>query len=303
VTSLTVSDTGPELPAGFAAGDPPTYYDISTTAGYSGSLTICLSYTGQTPAPTSLLHYEDGAWVDVTSSIDTDNEVICGVTTSLSPFVAVHLAPPNIEVPDTISVVASGPSGRVVTYAVSATDYAGSPLTATCSPASGSTFPVGATTVSCSATDGVGVSNTATFTVVVGYALAGFFQPINDPITASNPMSVFKVGSTIAVRFSLKYSTGALISDSVGSALANRCAATLVFGPTDGAFAGAIDEAVSNAAPNSGRCFHYDTKADQFVFSIGTKGADAPSTYFIRANVESVDFFRLATHEVNVGLR
>ena len=36
VTSLVTSDTAPALPAGFVLGDPPTYFDISTTAVFDG---------------------------------------------------------------------------------------------------------------------------------------------------------------------------------------------------------------------------------------------------------------------------
>jgi hypothetical protein len=85
------------LPAGFQIGDPPTYYDISTTASYSGVITVCISYVGVTPAPTALLHYQNGAWVDITTSIDPVNQKICGVPASLSPFALVTKSPPVVD--------------------------------------------------------------------------------------------------------------------------------------------------------------------------------------------------------------
>jgi hypothetical protein len=33
-----------------------------------------------------LLHYENGAWVDITTSVDTTTNTVCGLTTSFSPF-------------------------------------------------------------------------------------------------------------------------------------------------------------------------------------------------------------------------
>lgn len=96
VTSLTTSDTGPALPAGFTLGDPPTYFDISTSATFNGQIQICISYAGVSyidPAALRLDHFDSGSWVDATSSVDTTAQRVCGVVTSLSPFALVQRAP------------------------------------------------------------------------------------------------------------------------------------------------------------------------------------------------------------------
>ena len=86
---ITTSSSGPTPPSGFSLGDPPTYYDVTNTAGFSGPQTVCIRYD---PAKyldlnnLRLLHYENNAWVDVTTSNDAANYVICGQVTSLSPF-------------------------------------------------------------------------------------------------------------------------------------------------------------------------------------------------------------------------
>jgi hypothetical protein len=54
-----------------------------------------------------------------------------------------------------------------VTYKVTATDEIAGALPASCRPASGSRFPIGRTTVSCSATDTSGNTATGRFTVTV----------------------------------------------------------------------------------------------------------------------------------------
>jgi HYR domain-containing protein len=54
-----------------------------------------------------------------------------------------------------------------VTYKVTATDEIAGTLPASCRPASGSRFPIGRTTVSCSATDTSGNTATAKFTITV----------------------------------------------------------------------------------------------------------------------------------------
>jgi len=60
---------------------------------------------------------------------------------------------PVVTVPKSFSVNADGPSGAIVKFDASATDDIDGAITPSCSPASGSRFPVGTTTVVCTATD------------------------------------------------------------------------------------------------------------------------------------------------------
>ncbi len=80
--------------------------------------------------------------------------------------------PPVLHVPGTITVNATRPSGAIVTYVVTATDTVDPNPTVLCSPGSGTLFPIGTTTVSCSATNTSGLSSRATFRVVVKGAAA-----------------------------------------------------------------------------------------------------------------------------------
>jgi len=77
--------------------------------------------------------------------------------------------PPTITLPSALSVPQMLPGGAVVTYgSVSATDAVGpAHPTVTCTPASGSTFPVGTTAVDCSAQDTAGNTSHASFNVTV----------------------------------------------------------------------------------------------------------------------------------------
>ncbi len=87
-TTVTTSSTGPPPPAGFKLGNPPTYYDITTTAVFSGTALVCINYTGTVvgnePA-LRLFHFQPNP-TDVTVSLDTVNNIICGRVTTLSPF-------------------------------------------------------------------------------------------------------------------------------------------------------------------------------------------------------------------------
>jgi beta propeller repeat protein len=92
VTTAEVTTTPPApTPSGFNFLD--NYYDISTTATFSGAITIAIPYddsglSSEQEASLMLLHYDEvaGKWVDITTSVDTVNNIIYGQTTSLSPF-------------------------------------------------------------------------------------------------------------------------------------------------------------------------------------------------------------------------
>jgi outer membrane protein assembly factor BamB len=91
LTNLSTSAEGPPLTTGFKLGYPPVYYDLTTTAGYSGQIEVCINYSGVSfvnEEDLQLFHYDDSSntWIDVTSSLDTDNNIICGIVTSLSLF-------------------------------------------------------------------------------------------------------------------------------------------------------------------------------------------------------------------------
>jgi hypothetical protein len=76
--------------------------------------------------------------------------------------------PPVLALPGPITAEATSSAGTAVTYTASATDAEDDPdPTPVCSPASGSTFPLGTTTVTCSVTDGGGLSASGSFSVSI----------------------------------------------------------------------------------------------------------------------------------------
>jgi hypothetical protein len=116
-TSLTMSTGGPTPPAGFALGSPPVYYELTTTAVFSGSILVCLDYTGIVFAgPPALYHFESGVMVDRTTSVDVLNEIVCGSVTSLSPFALFQdVASPRIHEVRADHPVLWPPDHRMVT--------------------------------------------------------------------------------------------------------------------------------------------------------------------------------------------
>ena len=75
--------------------------------------------------------------------------------------------PPVLTTPGNINVDATSPAGAPVTYLATATDDTDPSPTVTCDPPSGHIFPIGTTTVACTATDSSGNSASASFSVHV----------------------------------------------------------------------------------------------------------------------------------------
>jgi hypothetical protein len=75
--------------------------------------------------------------------------------------------PPVLTVPGTIAVTATSPDGAAVDFSVTADDDVDPSPSVECEPPSGSEFPVGTTTVTCTATDAAGNESHESFDVVV----------------------------------------------------------------------------------------------------------------------------------------
>ena len=110
--------------------------------------------------------------------------------------------PPVLELPATIQVVATSRLGNQVAYTVTATDDTDPHPVVACAPVSGSLFPLGDTTVNCSATDASGNRATGSFLVRVLVSFGGFLPPINN-----NGSSVFLRPVPVLVRVGLAAGT------------------------------------------------------------------------------------------------
>jgi hypothetical protein len=96
--------------------------------------------------------------------------------------------PPTLTVPAPITAKAASPNGAVVAYKATASDAADPSPSTSCSPASGSTFPVGTTTVDCTATDSSGNSTSKSFPVdVTPESVVTTPPPPPPPATAPPP--------------------------------------------------------------------------------------------------------------------
>ncbi|MGQ0535196.1 MAG: HYR domain-containing protein [Methanobacteriota archaeon] len=104
-----------------------------------------------------------------------ETTVACGATDAagnavegLFKVLVVDTTAPTLAVPANVRATATEKGAGVVSFAdATATDLVDGVLAPTCAPGAGSAFPLGETTVSCSAVDLAGNLGSATFTVVV----------------------------------------------------------------------------------------------------------------------------------------
>jgi hypothetical protein len=168
--TITVRDTRPPvmtLPgdiratASDASGAVVTY-QVSATDIVDGAVPV-------TCAPASGSKFAVGMTEVACEAVDARYNLTHKVFTVT---VALSQAPPRLVLPPDITAEATGPNGAVVTFTATAypggDDTNGRPLqNVSCTPPSGSTFALGSTTVTCTATDPSGGSTTGAFHVTV----------------------------------------------------------------------------------------------------------------------------------------
>ena len=110
---------------------------------------------------------------------------------------------PLVTGPGSLTGDATGPAGAAVTFAATATDHVDGSLMPTCTPPSGTTFPIGSTAGTCAATDAAGNTGSAGFTVTVRGAadqladLKGVIQNLNARQGIANSLDA-KLASIVA---------------------------------------------------------------------------------------------------------
>jgi len=162
-----------------AAGPSGTAVEYTVTASdvVAGAATaICSPASGST--------FPIGTTTVSCTAADTSGNIVTGSF----PVTVVDTTPPALTMPQDMSLAATSSAGAVATFSARATDLVDGPITPPCLPASGSTFPVGTTTVACSATDAAGNTATRSFKVTVtapstAYALILRFYGYSGTVT------------------------------------------------------------------------------------------------------------------------
>ncbi|MDP6608285.1 MAG: DUF5011 domain-containing protein, partial [Vicinamibacterales bacterium] len=173
VTIAGFDADGNPLPEGGVTAVTSAQFDI-TVDDPNAAIACALTYNLVSPSnfslPCDVVHQNIGFglltfWVRADDGTDYyGNVAIAGFTWTVDTL------PPNLILPTDIEVAGDALGSAVVPFEVAAQDYDGigyvdvDPL---CTPASGSTFSLGVTLVTCTAVDAVGNSTSGSFTVTV----------------------------------------------------------------------------------------------------------------------------------------
>jgi subtilisin-like proprotein convertase family protein len=200
LTITTVPDTSPPVltvpadltvEATIAAGAIVTY-SASATDDVDGTLTPSCELPSGSTFPLG------------TTTVTCDATDSAGNTGTVSFTITVQdTTAPLLTLPGTMSALATSPSGAVVSYSASAIDDIDDVVPVTCAPPSGSTLPIGITTVPCTATDSAGNTSTASFQVSVAGPTISTLSP--------NRMALNGPAQTITIR-GANFVTGATVT-------------------------------------------------------------------------------------------
>lgn len=123
-----------------------------------------------------------------------------GASDSCSASVTVNDdTPPNITCPGNQTAECTGPNGASASFSATATDNCNGVITTGCSPASGSTFPLGDTTDTCTATDNAGNKSDCSFTVTVVDTTPPFISSVSASPNVLWPSNHKMVPVTISI--------------------------------------------------------------------------------------------------------
>jgi hypothetical protein len=169
VIDTSVRDTQPPViavpdnllvPTDPGRNDAVVNYTVVVSDNQPGATVACLPLSGSAFA------------MGITTVVCTASDAAGNRATSRFTVTVEDREKPMLTVPANLSTVAEpGQSNAVVNYTATATDNSGS-VAVVCAPPSGTAFPVGVTTVTCTAIDESGNVVTGSFTVAVtGHAL------------------------------------------------------------------------------------------------------------------------------------
>lgn len=250
----------------------------SVTAEATGPSGAVVSYTASASdavgAITTYLPPSGSTFALGTTTVECSADDPTGNTAKASfPVTVRDTTAPTITVPADITVDPTSASGAPVTYSVWGSDSVSGPVTSSCSPPSGSTFPIGTTTVTCSARDAAGNLGTGTFKVTVRpLTLKGFYQPV----AMGGVYNVVKAGSTVPLKFEVFAASTELTATSVVKGFTTTPVACSSSVPTG---------TVVGLTTAGGTSLRYDTTTGGFIQNWKTP----KTTGCYRATVTTVD--------------
>ena len=189
-TPVTFNVTVQDTTAPVIQGTPLS--NISAAAAGPGGTVV--TYTAPNaidavdPAPVVACLPASGSTFAIGSTTVTCTATDAATNASAATFTVniTNAEAPVLTLPANSTEEATAPAGNVVTYTASASDAVDGPTPVICSPASGSTFPLGTTTVNCSSTDLAANTASGAFTVTIQDTTAPVIT-----LTGSDPVNIF----------------------------------------------------------------------------------------------------------------
>jgi hypothetical protein len=194
--TVTLTDNQPPT---FNPNPPPPI--VATTSGTDAVVNYTVTATDDSGSPPTVSCTPPSGSTFPVGQTTVNCTASDGTNTASASFTVtvtfVDAAGPTFSgVPSNRVVEANGPSGSVVAYTEpTATDVAEGPKPVSCNPASGSTFPLGGTTVTCTASDSHGNTSSASFTVtVVDTTKPNLIVPRDRAVYADTPLGIGRSG-------------------------------------------------------------------------------------------------------------
>ena len=174
----------------------PVFTTANVTQGTTNNTAVTVNYTptwtdAGSPVTSTCTPASGSTFSAGTTTVTCSGTDVFGNTGSGTFTVdVVNNSGPSVTTSGNVTAVATSASGATATFTASATDPVDGTDPVTCTPASGSVFPIGTTTVTCKATDSAGLTGTATLTVTVTDPPPVVSQPQNITVVATAPQAV-----------------------------------------------------------------------------------------------------------------
>lgn len=240
-TTVSIGSTppSPPTPNAFQLGNPPMYYNLSSTATFTPPVTICINYVGvsfNNYSAIALYHYDSSlsppAWVNITvpnSQVTPPppQNTVCGKTNTLSPFA---LFEPSSPLPASVAATAGTPQSAIAgaTFGMplqaTVTDSNGNPMSGIqvtfAAPTAGPAGSFGGATLGFATTDSSGLAIAPAFTANGtggSYSVTATVNGISTPAIFSLTNTQLSQTTTSVSAPSVIYGTAANVTVSVNS--------------------------------------------------------------------------------------